>query len=675
LEALDLDSLSTLCDLAARNARRWPDRLSHRWKAPDGFQERTWAQFRTEVAVLALGFEAEGLKDGAAALFADNRFDWTVTDHALLHLGVPSVPRGSDTSPKEQRFLFQHSEARWLVLEGLKNLTALVAEWAPEDPLPEAVFLFDAPADLEGLAAPWAHRVKTYDQVRTRGRALAAAEPGALDRLASAVRSTDVASIIYTSGTSGNPKGVVLTHANFLHNIQAITPLLEIDPEAGERTVSVLPVWHVYERTFEFCSMNGGMALYYSTIRTLSEDLLREKPTVVASVPRVWESIYAKLQSKMAQESGAKRAVFGFFVSVARTRYRAALALAGRRPRLEAHPMAWLGWPGHALIWLLLTPFNAVAQKAFGKLRALLGGRMRASFSGGGSLPSTIDVFFNMIGITLVNAYGMTESSPGAITRRIDRNVPGTIGVPLAGVEVRVVKEDGTLARRGEKGLIHVRGANVMQGYFKNPQATAEVIDDHGWLNTGDLGALSFSGDYVITGRAKSTIVLFGGENVEPEPIEEKLQESELFEHVVVVGQDKKGLRAIVTVDEDHLKKLGDKLKVKWDELWHPSRDTVEHKKVLDALGAEIKRLVNRENGFKPFEAITKFVVVKKKFQVGDELTQTLKVKRQVVEDKYGELLEGEAKDGPKAGAKAEKRAEARTDKKAGAPPKDGPAD
>jgi long-chain acyl-CoA synthetase len=183
-----------------------------------------------------------------------------------------------------------------------------------------------------------------------------------------------------------------------------------------------------------------------------------------------------------------------------------------------------------------------------------------------------------------------------------------------------------------------------MQGYYKNPAATAEVVSADGWLNTGDLGALSYSGDYVITGRAKSTIVLVGGENVEPEPIEEKLQESDLIEHAVVVGQDKKSLRAILTVDEDHLKKLGERLKVKWDELWHHGGDTVEHRKVLDALGAEIKRLINRDTGFKPFEAITKFVVLKKKFQVGEELTQKMSVKRKVVEDKYGHLLEEDEK-------------------------------
>lgn len=640
----------TLCNLVDRNARNWPGRISHKWKSGEGYHQRSWAQFQEEVSWLALGLEAEGLGGAAAALFADNRFEWAVTDQALLHLRCPSVPRGSDTAPKEQKFLFLHSDARWLILEGGKNLMALVAEFVPGDRLPELVFLMDDPTEALSLPASWSSLVRTYSRVCEKGKAQWAIEPRGLERLREAVTKDDVASIIYTSGTSGNPKGVVLTHANFLHNVAAISPLLQVDPDAEECSVSVLPIWHVYERCFEFVASNCGMTLFYSTVRNLGEDLIRERPTIVASVPRVWESIYGKLQDKMAKESGAKRLVFGAFVAVAKSRYQAGLALKGWRPRLDPHPLAWAGLPFHALAWLLLTPLDVVAQKAFGKLRALLGGRMRASFSGGGSLPPQIDLFFNMIGISLVNAYGMTESSPGSITRRIDRNVPGSIGIPLDQVEVKVVKDDGSVAKVGEKGLIHVRGANVMGGYYKNPTATSEVLDAEGWLNTGDLGALTHSGDYVITGRAKSTIVLVGGENVEPEPIEEKLQESELIEHAVVVGQDKKNLRAILTVNEDHLKKLGDRLKIKWDELWHHGGDTLEHRKVLDVLGAEIKRLVNRENGFKPFESIGKFVVLKKKFQVGEELTQKLSVKRKVVEQKYGHLLEEDAEKKKKDG-------------------------
>lgn len=641
------DVLHSLSELVDRNARTWPGRVSHRWKTSDGFAERTWSEFRNDVGVLALGMAAEG-EGGSAALFADNRYDWAVTDHALLRLGIPSVPRGSDTSPKEQKFLFLHSDARWLIAEGIANVAALAAEFGPGDRLPEAVFLMDGPADTDRLPEAWRRRVRTYAELRARGQALLAARPDAIDLQKPANGGQTVASIIYTSGTSGNPKGVVLTHDNFLHNIRAISPLLWVNPDAEELSVSVLPVWHVYERTFESVVAHCGMTLFYSSIRTLGEDLLREKPTIVASVPRVWESIYGKLQTTMSRESGVKQAVFGLFVAVARSRYRAGLALRGWRPTLERPRWAWLGIPAHALAWALLAPLDHVAQKAFGKMRALLGGNLRASFSGGGSLPPIIDTFFNMVGIRLVNAYGMTESSPGSITRRLDRNVPGSIGIPLDEVEVKVVKDDGGQAAIGEKGLIHVRGPNVMRGYYKNPEATAAVLGADGWLNTGDLGALSWSGDYVITGRAKSTIVLVGGENVEPEPIEEKLQESDFIEHAVVMGQDKKGLRAVLTVNEDHLKKLGDRLKVGWDELWHRGGDTVEHHKVVHALGNEIKRLVNRETGFKPFEAITKFVVLKKKFQVGDELTQTLKVKRKVVEERYGSLLDASENDDKK---------------------------
>jgi long-chain acyl-CoA synthetase len=336
-------ALRTLCDLSKQNADRWPHRRASRWKGPEGFVQKTWSEFRTDVAVLALGLEAEGIA-GAVGLFADNRYHWTVTDHALLHLGCPSVPRGSDTSPKEQKFLFHHGDARWFIVEGTKNLAALAAEFGPDDRLPDGVFLFDAPA---GTAAPdadlppgWAGRVKTYDQVRAAGARRLADEPGALDRLAARVQASDVASIIYTSGTSGNPKGVILTHANFLHNVATLTPRLHIDAEGDEIAVSVLPVWHVYERTFEFCAMNGGMALFYSCIRTLTDDLAREKPTLVASVPRVWESIYGKLQDKIAKESGVKRRIFGLFVATAKSRYKAGLALRGWRPWLEAHRWA-----------------------------------------------------------------------------------------------------------------------------------------------------------------------------------------------------------------------------------------------------------------------------------------------------------------------------------------------
>ncbi|MEI8092787.1 MAG: AMP-binding protein [Spirochaetales bacterium] len=639
----DFYQFRVLCDIPQRNAELYPDRLSHKFRAGTGFETRTWKVFAAEVDLLAAGLDEAGVKAGDhVALFADNRYDWAVTDQALLSLSAPSVPRGSDTTPKEQKFIFDHSDSKYLILEGLANLESLYPEFTSDDRLPELVFLMDDPevSSLASLPIAWKDKVRTYSSLRSRGGVRLADKPELIRDLRKACEPTNIASIIYTSGTSGNPKGVMLTHANFLHNVRAISPLLHVDRNAGEVTVSILPIWHVYERCFEFCTSACMMMIYYSSVRTLSEDLIREKPTIMASVPRVWESVYLKIRDKILKEHGLKKGLILGFVWVAQARYRSGLALRGWRPTVKNPLLSVLLTPLHAVWWLMLSPFSWVALKALAPMREVLGGRLRASFSGGGSLPVHVDTFFNTIGVTLVNAYGMTESSPGSITRRIERNVPSSIGVPLDEVEVRIVREDGSRAALTEKGMIHVRGPNVMEGYYKNPHATGEVLSADRWLNTGDLGALTWSGDYIITGRAKSTIVLIGGENIEPEPIEEKLQESELIDHAVVLGQDKKTLEAVITVNHERLKHLAEKWKISWEELTATSGESMKHNRVLQEISKEIKRLVNRENGFKPFENISKFVALRNPFKIGDELTQKLSVKRKVVEQKYQHLLD-----------------------------------
>jgi long-chain acyl-CoA synthetase len=243
------------------------------------------------------------------------------------------------------------------------------------------------------------------------------------------------------------------------------------------------------------------------------------------------------------------------------------------------------------------------------------------------------------MGIRLVNAYGLTETSPGAITRRLDRNTMRSIGVPLAETEIKIQKENNWPAGTGEKGIIYVRGPQVMKGYYKNEAATKEVLSGDGWFNTGDMGTISTSGDIVMTGRAKSTIVLLGGENLEPEHIEEKLKESPLIDHAVVMGQDKKSPVALITISEEKLRQLADKMKISWGDLMNKGSDIIKHSRVLKEVNHEIAKLISRTNGFRPFEKISKFVLIRKKFSIGDELTQTLKIKRKHVENKYKHLF------------------------------------
>ena len=634
-----------LCEMPLRNSQLIPGRISHKFRTRSGFTLKTWAEFTGDIAALAAGLSSYGVKKGAhTAFFADNRYEWAVTDYALMSIGAVSVPRGSDTAPLEQKFIYSHSDSNFLVMENSSHLKELLALFSSEELRSvERIFLMDeegSPQRAEFIRA--GDRITYYSEVMARGRQAVKENPGWYALKIKEIATDDLATIIYTSGTSGNPKGVMLTHGNFLHNVRAITPLLWIDINKGELTVSVLPSWHVYERAFEYCMAAGGVTLFYSSIRTLAEDLLSQKPDLFCSVPRVWESIYDKLVAKMEKESRLKRGVFNLCLAVVKTRYQAANfslghALSFKKPSavMDAARRAL-----NALLLFFIHPFYIAAMKVFKPLRGLVGGNMRVSFSGGGSLPLNVDLLFNSIGIKLVNAFGMTESSPGAITRRLDRNTIGSIGIPLPEVQARVIKENGWPASTGEKGVLLIKGPNVMKGYYKNPAATAAALSPDGWLNTGDLAALSYNGDYIMTGRAKSTIVLLGGENAEPEPIEEKLKESALIDHAVVVGQDKKGLAAVIQVNEEKLKHLASKLRISVDELMQKGGDVIKHSRILAEMQKEVKKLINRDTGFKPSEKITKIVLVKKKFSIGDELTQTLKIKRHHVEKKYKQHLQ-----------------------------------
>ncbi|MCE5300500.1 MAG: AMP-binding protein, partial [Spirochaetia bacterium] len=484
-----------------------------------------------------------------------------------------------------------------------------------------------------------AGRTFFYADIMKEGGVALKNDPELYDNMVKSVSPEDLASLVYTSGTSGNPKGVMLTHANFLHNVHALAPLLWIDIDnPDELSVSVLPSWHVYERTYEYCIASRRMAIYYSSIQTLGEDLVNEKPTLVASVPRIWESVFSNIKKKVEKEGAVKRTVFGYFMSLTRRRLLALNTVKGHISTTKKAAMFSIII--NAVFVVLSHPIYILSKVIFKPVTGALGGRLRASFSGGGSLPLSVDQFFNAAGVKLVNAYGMTEASPGMITRRLDRNTIGTIGVPLIETEVRIITEEGRSAWVGEHGVIFVRGPQVMQGYYKNPEATKEVITPKGWLNTGDLGYVTAYGDYVITGRAKSTIVLMGGENLEPEPIEEKLQESDLIDHAVVIGQDKKGLTALIALNEEKLKALAGNWKISFDDMVLKGEDIIKHWKVTEFIQKEGKRLINRGTGFKPFEQIQHFVLLNRKFSVGDELTQTLKVKRKHVEKKYKHLID-----------------------------------
>jgi len=643
-------SYRTLVDIPFSSAERFPARIVQKYRVRNGFATKTYAEFARQVRACALGLRASGVSEGEhVAFFCNNRHEWSVIDFALMAIGAVSVPRAADTPAKEAQFICDHAEATALVVESvadLRDLAAgrdagwvrgfrlliLVEDFAPETVASEA----DAPVPLSDFPA------HSYRGLLEKGEAALAENPGRFEELVARRVPEEVVSIIYTSGTTGNPKGVVLSHRNFLQNVAANTPRIGLDAERGDTTLVLLPPWHVFERAFEYCALSQGATFVFSSLKTFSADLERERPTVLVSVPRLWESIYEKLGKNLAAQPRARRVLFYRLVNLerrfllSRGYLRGAYLSYRERGTLEKAA----GWLYHVGRAGLLLPVHLAARALFKPIRMKVGGRLRSAISGGGALPPHLDSFFNTVGIPLLNAYGMTECAPGILSRTFARNTIGATGTPFANTDVRVIRDDGRAAGIGEKGILFVRGPQVMRGYYRNEEATAAVLDADGWLDTGDLAVCSENGDYVLVGRAKDTIVLAGGENVEPEPIEDKLKESTLIDYAVVLGQDEKSLAALLALNEEELARLAKEQNVPLEEVAPGGGADTLHPRLLETLRREVRQLVSRETGFKPFERITHIIPVRTPFSIGKELTQTLKVKRRYVEERYRELIE-----------------------------------
>ncbi|MBU0929385.1 MAG: AMP-binding protein [Spirochaetes bacterium] len=632
-----------LAEIPFRSAARFKDRVSHQYRAGNETVTRTYEEFARLIRVLTAGFDAAGVEKGAhVAFFVNNRFEWIATDFALMILGAVSVPRGSDTTPKEAAFIFGHSDSEMLILENRAQLEALDGVFTAEDwERCRRIFIVDG--DGEGsIPRGQEDKITTYSDLETLGGQRLDGDPGLVERKSALILESDLLTIVYTSGTTGNPKGVMLSHANFLQNVTANTPRLEIDPEASEATVVMLPSWHVYERAFEYCGLASGLRFIYSTAGRFSADLAKERPHLLISVPRVWESVYQKLIKALSEMGAGKRYLIFSLIKLNQVWLSSEQYLRGCYISLKrrSFPRKAARWALSLLRVVFLYPGHRIAHALFKPFREKVGGRLRVATCGAGSLPKYLDELFNSIGITIVNAYGMTECAPGILSRTIERNTFGSAGIPFDNTEVVIRREDGGLAGTGEKGVVFCRGPQVMSGYYKNPDATRAVLSDDGWLNTGDLAVRSENGEIVIVGRLKDTIVLMGGENVEPEPIEDKIKESSFIDHAVVIGQDRKQLSAIVAVNEDELMRLAGELKLSPADISLEGSGSIENDAIYKILLDEVNSLISREHGFKAFEFISRILPVRNDFSIGRELTQTLKIKRKYIEEKYRGLIE-----------------------------------
>ncbi|MCA8963500.1 MAG: long-chain fatty acid--CoA ligase [Planctomycetes bacterium] len=560
----------------------------------------TFARLCRDVDALAMALLDLGLSRGdRVGLIADNRYEWLLVDLALASLGVVDVPRGSDTTPGEVQFILQHSGSRMCFVEDER-----VAREVQDAAVPEVqrVVVMQEKSGVDGTDSLGGLLAAGYASLQ---------DAGAADRLAAArarITADDLLTIVYTSGTTAEPKGVMLTHGNVLANMRGVRQVLHFSEH--DSFLSVLPAWHMYERILDYLALAVGAQLVYTDRRRIKDDLAEVRPTVFAAVPRIWEVLH----DGIVQQAGKLTGVSGFLLRQAlATSRRVGGRRAGLVPRLT-----------HALLEPLVLK----------KVRERFGGRLRLCVSGGGALPRHVDETLLGIGMPILNGYGLTETSPVAALRRPERNDPGHIGPPLPQTNIEARRGDGTPCAIGETGVLWIRGPQVMRGYHKNPEATASVLVEQ-WFNSGDLGLIDERGEIRITGRAKDTIVLAGGENVEPEPVETLIKTSPLIEQAVCVGQDQKGLGALLVPALGVLEEQVPRAE------WQLQDGVIGSKVVHDMMRRELDRVLTRENGCRPSERVVTFRVLAEPMTPENGLlTQTMKVRRHVVADRFGALLQ-----------------------------------
>ncbi len=566
-------------------------------------------------------------------LFSDNRFEWMLSDYAVQFCGAADVPRGRDVSVTELAYIIEHAE---MTVTFVENTDLMDKVLHLKDRLPnlKEIIVLDPKAEVgEG--------VRKLKDVLEMGAKLRKAGDARVEDRINGIKPDDLFTLIYTSGTTGTPKGVMLTHANMLSQIRNLPGQYN----CNDRALSVLPIWHIFERVIEMYTIAFGGCTYYSSIQTLSDDMRNVEPTFMASAPRLWEKLHERIIKNVKSSHWMRQILFHIAYYLAKQYKNSEYYITNKYLRLKFIPFGIraLLLPFHVLRWLIVLPwygfFNAAVLE---RVRLGAGGSLKVTISGGGALPLHIDRFFNYVGIPVLEGYGMTETTPVISVRPSTNLIIGTVGPPIAETEVKIVDiETGDVLYpndklphngRGQRGEIWVRGPQIMKGYYKEKELTENTVKD-GWLRTGDLGVISHNKCLKILGRSKATIVLSSGENVEPEPIEMSLQQSHFIENCMIVGQDKKHLCVLIVPSllEFRLAGFADRT---LEEL---ANNDVARK----VIKSEIRRINSTANGFKKYEQVRDFVMVTEHFQVGEELTNLFKIKRHVVDKKYSGQIAG----------------------------------
>ena len=628
----------TIPKLVRETSLAYPEIPAQRAKDKDGnFIPVTYRDMFNIALDFGAGLLSLGVERGDhIGLISDNRKEWLQADVGLLSIGAIDVPRGNDATENDLRFILATAESK-IVLADNNTQVKKILSLKEDLPLLSHIICFDE-LDETSLKAVEEKGIKVscFSQIVQAGKTYRTENPNKIEQELEKGDENDLATLIFTSGTTGEPKGVMLTHKNFISQLYEVNERIYVNP--GEDIICVLPVWHVFQRACEYVVLSQAGTLAYSKPvgSFLLKDLAAINPCYLPAVPRVYEALYDGITKTMRKTGGIVFYLFRFFTSVSKAQCYLSRSIFQRTAKIKKQPVA-LYWIFFTIPCLLLTPLRMLGSKlVFSKVRAKMGTKFRAGVSGGGALPPSIDEFFWAAGVKIVEGYGLTETSPIVAVRPVDNPTFGTVGSPIRGVEVRIVDENGNDVPQGQKGVVLVRGATVMQGYYKKPELTAKAIDKDGWFNTGDIGLLTIDNQLILRGRMKDTIVLRGGENVEPLPIEMKMCESRYISQTIVVGQDERRLTALIIPSKDELLVYARENYVAYDQY----ADLLTKKEIIKLIDSEIQSLVSAKNGFKSFERIAKFTLLEKPFEVGVELS----AKQEIMRYKITEIYEKQIK-------------------------------
>ncbi len=558
----------------------------------------SYEEFKNETEKLACGLAALGIKrDDKVAISSENRPEWVYSDMAILGIGGIDVPLYPSLTAESIEFILNNSESKGLIVSNKFQLNKVLKV---KDRLKHLKFIVVMNENDAVSDDPVIYSMK---EIQEKGEEFRKSSPGFFKEQIHLAKENDLCTIIYTSGTTGEPKGVMLTNKNILSNVNSALEAFPIDH--NDIFLSFLPLCHIFERMGGYYTAfsSGGMICYAESIESVSQNMLEVHPTIITTVPRLFERIYSKIIRNVESQPASKQKIFNWAINTGKEFH---------RRRREGSLSATLAVK------------NKLADRLiFSKVRERTGGKLRFFISGGAPLSRDLGEFFEAVGLMIIEGYGLTESSPVIAANRFDDYKFGTVGKPFPGVEIKIAGD----------GEILARGPNIMQGYFRNKKETDSVLKD-GWLHTGDIGVFDAAGFLMITDRKKHLFKTSGGKYIAPTAIENLFLASKFIDQFILIGDKRMFLTALIVPDFEAVKEYADSHKIPYSNI----AELAKTKEIYDLVDKEMskfqKKLAN-------YEKVRKFILLEKPFNMENgEITPSLKLRRKYIEERYGNLIE-----------------------------------